>query len=426
MIVAPSTQLRTLLLYAQDNQGLGHITRTLTIARHLLARHPNCVAYIATKSPLAGFTLPERCDFIKLPILLHPPPCTSQWTVDQQKAAKQHLRKIRGQMLRDAALGLAPDLVLVDHEPLGSKGEFRDGLRALKAERPTTRFVCGLRDIQDDAARIRALWEEVGVYDALENLYDGIAVYGSPKLYDVAAAYAIPPSVQSKLHYCGYIVRDPPAFDAGALRQRHGLPDNGPVVLAAVGSGYDGYPVLEAARAAVERLQARFPGLHAILVTGPFMPADKQARLQAQATATCRVVSWADNFELMAVADAVVSMGGYNSVCEALAQARPLVIVPRATHKKVEQRIRAETLAARGLARWVHPRELTGERLAQALEWALRCDRKAHARRVREIIPSFDGAVCLTNYLSRWLGAAQPEPEPQDVYAASTYAGGVA
>src|SRR2546425_1664846 len=161
MIVAPSTQLRTLLLYAQDNQGLGHITRTLTIARHLLARHPNCVAYIATKSPLSGFTLPERCDFIKLPILLHPPPCTSQWTVDQQKAAKQHLRKIRGQMLRDAALGLAPDLVLVDHEPLGSKGEFRDGLRALKDERPATRFVCGLRDIQDDAARIRALWQEV-------------------------------------------------------------------------------------------------------------------------------------------------------------------------------------------------------------------------------------------------------------------------
>src|SRR5947199_8209961 len=282
MIVAPSTQLRTLLLYSHDNQGLGHITRTLTIARHLLARHPNCVAYIATKSPLAGFTLPERCDFIKLPILLHPPPCTSQWTVDQEKAAKQHFRKMRGQMLRDAALGLAPDLVLVDHEPLGSKGEFRDGLRALKAERPTTRFVCGLRDIQDDAVHIRALWQEVGVYDALENLYDGIAVYGSPNLYDVAAAYAIPPSVQSKLHYCGYIVRDPPAFDAGALRQRHGLPDNGPVVLAAVGSGYDGYPVLEAARAGVERRETKFPDTLYILVAGANMQGDKQSRLHEQ------------------------------------------------------------------------------------------------------------------------------------------------
>jgi len=393
---------RTLLCYAQDNRGLGHINRTLTIVRQVLATYPSFVAYVVTKSRLTNnFILPRRCDFIKLPTRLTPE--TSQQTAEEEEESTRHFRSIRARILREAALGLSPELVLVDHEPLGSKGEFREGLRALKADRPTTRFVCGLRDIQDDAGRIRALWQEVGVYDALENLYDGIAVYGSPKLYDVAAAYAIPPSVQSKLHYCGYIVRDPPAFDAGALRQRHGLPDNGPVVLAAVGSGYDGYPVLEAAQAAVERLQARFPGLVAILVTGPFMPPDQQAALQSRATNSCRVVSRADTFQLMAAADAIVSMGGYNSVCEALAVARPLVIVPRATHK-IEQQIRAETLAAQGLARWVHPKELNGESLAEALEWALRCDRPSHARRVREIIPSFDGAARLTAFLSRWLG----------------------
>ena len=232
MLASRSTPVRTLLLYAQDDRGLGHVNRTLTIARHLLAAYPNCVAYIATKSPLAGFTLPERCDYIKLPTLLTSR--TIQQTEDEQEAAKQHFRKVRGQILRDAALGLAPDLVLVDHEPLGSKGEFREGLWALKAARPATRFVCGLRDIMDDAARIRALWHEVGVYDALENLYDGIAVYGSPNLYDVAEAYAIPDSVRHKLHYCGYVVRHPPAADPAELREQHGLPRNGPLVLATV------------------------------------------------------------------------------------------------------------------------------------------------------------------------------------------------
>src|SRR5205809_728360 len=176
-----------------------------------------------------------------------------------------------------------------------------------------------------------------------------------------------------------------------------------PFVLATVGSGSDGYPVLAAAREALERLQATIPELCAILVTGPFMPAAQQAMLQARASAACRVVSGADTFELMAAADAVVSMGGYNSVCEALAVARPLMIVPRATHK-VEQQIRAETLAARGLAWCIHPNDLSGPRLAEALEWALRCDRQAHARLVRQIIPSFDGAARLTAYLSRWLG----------------------
>ena len=59
-------QVRTILLYAQDNRGLGHINRTLTIARHILAAYPNLVAYLATKSRItSNFILPERCDYIK-------------------------------------------------------------------------------------------------------------------------------------------------------------------------------------------------------------------------------------------------------------------------------------------------------------------------------------------------------------------------
>src|SRR5213082_3977874 len=252
---------RTLLLYAQDRQGLGHITRSLTIARHLLARYPSAVVYLVTKSALAGhFTLPERCDYIKLPSLLTPDGW--QGTALEEEDAKQHFRELRGTILRDAALGLAPDLVLVDHEPLGAKGEFAAGLRALKAACPATRFVFGLRDIMNDPERIREQWRELGVYDALEHLYDGIAVYGSPALYDVADAYDIPAAVQPKLHYCGYVVRDPPTLDREAVRRAHGVPPGGPLIAATVGSGSDGFPVLEAAQAAVERLGAHVPELH--------------------------------------------------------------------------------------------------------------------------------------------------------------------
>ena len=402
MLTAPT---RTLLLYAQDHKGLGHITRTLTIARHVLAAHPNAIVYVATESPITrDFVLPERCDYIKLPTRLTPraPP-----TYPGDGAEDTRFRRLRAQLLRDVALGLAPDLVLVDHEPLGHKGEFRDGLTALKQQCPSTKFVFGLRDIMDDIGRIRGQWRELGVYEALEQVYDGIAVYGQPDLFDVAEAYAIPESVRPKLHYCGYVVRDIPATDPADLRRRYGLPERGPLLAASVGSGSDGYPVLDAACTALERLRRTFPDLVAVLVTGPFMPARERALLEARATATCRVVREADTLELMAAADAILGMGGYNSVIEALAAARPLVIVPRSTHK-VEQQIRAETLAAQGLAQWVHPKDLNGagggEPLVAALDWALRRDRAEHARRVREVIPSFDGAHRLTAYLEPWLG----------------------
>src|ERR671923_2514611 len=237
MTAVRSPGTRTVLLYAQDRQGLGHITRSLTIARHLLARYPNAVAYLATKSALAShFGLPDRFDYIKLPTRLRP---AAQRTALEEKDAKRHLRELRAALLRELALGLAPDLVLVDHEPLGAKGEFTTGLRALKAARPDTRFVFGLRDIMDDPERIRAQWRELGVYEALEQLYDGIAVYGSPALHDVADAYAIPPSVRAKLQYCSYVVREPSRLRGDAVRARYGLPLDGPLVVATAGSGSD-------------------------------------------------------------------------------------------------------------------------------------------------------------------------------------------
>lgn len=416
MIAYRSTQVRTLLLYAQDSRGLGHITRTLAIVRHVLEAYPDVVAYIATRSDFAHtYTLPHRCDYVKLPSRQTPPHI--ERSPEDDELSKAHFRALRGTILRDAALGLAPDLVLVDHEPLGTNGEFKAGLWALKQESPHTRFVFGLRDIMDDPERIRAEWRELGVYEALEHLFDGIAVYGSPHLFDPATAYALPHSASAKLHYCGYVVRDPPAVDPGETRRRYELPESGPVVLATVGSGYDGYPVLDAALTALERVHAQRPELRAILVTGPFMPPDAQESLRSRANGFCRVVTTADTFELMAAADAIVSMGGYNSVCEALAVGRPLVIVPRATHK-VEQKIRAELLVDRGLARCVLPQVLDADAVASGLDWALSLDRDRHASHVREVVPAFDGATRTTAYLSRWLGQPQPTPHHADTVQA--------
>ena len=393
--------IRTVLFYAQDTRGLGHITRTLTIANHVLETFSNCVAYVVTRSKVARDSFwPHRCDYVKLPSRRTPK--SVQRTPEDEQASIVQFRNLRSRILTDVALGLAPDIVLVDHEPLGSTGEFKEGLWALKERSPGTRFVFGLRDIMDDPDRVRDDWKEMGVYDALENLYDGIAVFGSPSLYDVGESYAIPERVRAKLHYCGYVVRDFPAAAAAEIRAQHGIPADGRLVMASVGSGRDGYEVLRHARAAIARLQDRNPDLFAVMVTGPLMPDEETAELETWATPRCRVEPVADNFQLMAVADATVCMGGYNTVCEGLSTACPMVIVPRATHK-VEQLIRAELLAERGLARCVHPAHATVESMVEALEWALARDRRTQARKVREVLPSFDGAAQLTGYLSPWL-----------------------
>src|SRR5207249_1090354 len=85
-----------------------------------------------TRIPVIGeFALPERCDYLKLPRRMSP--TTMVETEAEHEAAIDHFRiHVRSRILREAALSLVPDLVLVDHEPLGRKGEFREGLYALK------------------------------------------------------------------------------------------------------------------------------------------------------------------------------------------------------------------------------------------------------------------------------------------------------
>lgn len=73
---------------------------------------------------------------------------------------------------------------------------------------------------------------------------------------------------------------------------------------------------------------------------------------------------------LMRAAALVVAMGGYNTVCELVASGTKGLIVPRA-QPRLEQHIRAQAFAARGLVSMVPASEATPARLAAAIERAL-------------------------------------------------------
>jgi predicted glycosyltransferase len=73
-----------------------------------------------------------------------------------------------------------------------------------------------------------------------------------------------------------------------------------------------------------------------------------------------------DMMSLMAAADVVVAMGGYNTVCELLTLRKRAVLVPRVLPGQ-EQAIRAERMAALGLVRTLHPSRLTPEALMAAI-----------------------------------------------------------
>src|SRR5438552_15422158 len=147
-----------------------------------------------------------------------------------------------------------------------------------------------------------------------------------------------------------------------------GLPA-GELVVCLLGGGQDGAALAEAFASAPLP-----PNTNGIILTGPFMPADVQARLMhaAKLQSRMRVIEFLpEPAVLVNAADRIIAMGGYNTVCEVLSFEKPALIVPR-TRPRREQWIRAQRLAALGLIDVLDPDELSPAALGNWMKSQIR------------------------------------------------------
>ncbi len=343
-MAAPATY--NILMYSHDTYGLGHLRRTMAIAEHLRQRGVNIL--ILTGSPLAGrYETPEGVDFVRIPGMIKK--TNEEYLPLSIKINARHALNIRRNIIVATAKAFQPHLFIVDKVPMGLRREVIPTLKWLRRRQPRTRTILGLRDIMDDAASTTREWAEKGVYDVLEQYYSEIWVYGNRDIYDPIAEYAIPPSVSGKMVFTGYIPRHvPSAQSMTQVRREERLLPGEKLVVVTTGGGGDGYPLMDAYLGMLEAGGA--PPHRAMFVSGPFMPKpQREAVARRAAAAGARFHHFYRRMEtLMGLADAVVTMGGYNTTCEILSQGKPCLVVPRET-PRLEQRIRAEALSARGL-----------------------------------------------------------------------------
>lgn len=101
-----------------------------------------------------------------------------------------------------------------------------------------------------------------------------------------------------------------------------------------------------------------------VVVTGPFMPSNCSQEVTRKAESLGFITLKFHRYmeALIGAAQAVVSMGGYNTLCEIASQKKPSLIVPRVVPRE-EQLIRAEVLCARGFCDYLKPSELVPEML---------------------------------------------------------------
>ena len=329
------------LFYSHNGVGVGHLQRQLDLAKAYRARCPDASVLLATGSHAAAmFEFPDGIDFVKLPSIVMVDRYRT-WRSRDLPLPLNDVVQLRSDLLEHIVDGFAPDLLVADFMPAGPYGELLPALDRL--ERRGGAAIAGFRDVIDEPEFVRELWEETGVYDVLRNRYSAVCVYGDRAMTDFERDYGLD-ELADRLHYCGYLGRSP--------RQASDLPlYHRPFVVASCGGGVDGAQVIETFLHAAGPLARERDGTF-LAVTGPLMPYEEHQRLsrlaEAQGVGVRRVVP-----ELrahLAMADCVVSMPGYNTVCDVISFQRPAVLVPRLGPSH-EQLLRGERLEEWGAAR---------------------------------------------------------------------------
>jgi predicted glycosyltransferase len=365
-------------LFTHDAYGLGHIRRSVRILRALAERRPHASLLLITGSPFNPLmrALPANADVVKIPTIVTSGDVENRPSMLTLGVAE--LASLRGEITRRTLEAFEPDVFLVDNFPLGVRLELLPTLRALRQSR--TRTALGLRDVVDPPEKVRRDWSRDGLYDIAERYYDRVLVYGMREALDAADAYGFSEDLAKRLRYCGYVTESA-TNTRPAAEVRRALGVEGHYVLATVGGGGDGRPLIETFLDAM-RL---FPGRTAVIATGEFMAdSDRDAVARAASKLPGAIVRrHVDDLpSAMAAADLVVAMGGYNTSAEILAVGARAVIVPRnwrsgehnakgATGVDAEQLVRAEGLARLGAVQMADPRQFSSDTLAAAMKRAL-------------------------------------------------------
>jgi len=353
-----------IMTYSHDGFGLGHLRRNTTIASQLANELPMSSILMLIGCPTgAVFKLPPGVDFMKLPSVIKRD--TGVWHPLRLRIGLDKTKALRTATIHEVAHVLHPQLLLVDHVPVGVWGELLPVLEMLKRRDDAPIIVLGLRDIMDRPEVTRMLWEREGAYKAIRRYYDEIFIYGCQEVFDTSSQYGLEREFAPTTHYCGYVCTKEPYKSKEQMRKELQVEQR--LIVVTGGGGVDAYPMMQTCMKALRLLGPR-AGVETIFISGPLMDNEQCERLREEAKGQkVRVLTHVEDcLSYLNAADLVVTMAGYNSLGQVLQLRKKSLVVPR-SGPSAEQQMRARLFAQRGLADVIYPWELSPKKMAGKL-----------------------------------------------------------
>ncbi len=357
----PTTGRARVLHYSHHSTGLGHLVRSLAIARAIAERSD--VLFCSGGPVPSGLAVPHGLRLVTLPPIgtgdggaltsLDP-----RYSLDDAWDARR-------QQLLECFEAFDPDAVVIELFPFGRRKFARELLALLERARQgrPRAVVSSVRDLLVDAHPEKKRHDDEAA-ERLDAHFDAVIVHGDPRFARLEETFrpSVFPSVP--VYYSGFV--SPPTPVAPEVRRPC-------QVLVSAGGGMNGMRLfstaLEAHRATLGPM-----GLRTRIVTGPFLRAGSYEVLAKQSRSVdgLSVERFVPDLA-SAIAESAVSVSqcGYNTSIDLLRAGVPAVVVPYDEDGETEQWARARRLEALGVVGLLPAGRLSQKALADAVLGAL-------------------------------------------------------
>jgi len=382
-----------ILFYCQYVWGMGHLFRSIEVARAL----SDYKVFLVAGGQEIDINLPEHVNLVRLPGLYMDEHFTTLIPEDPDKTLED-IQRQRKEILFGLCEKHKPDLLIIELYPFGRTifgFELQPLLDSIHQGRfGKTKIVCSLRDVLVEKRDPR-MYEE-RVLNHLNAHFDLLLIHSDPALMPLDETFSRVNDIQIPIFYTGFVTRKVKADAGEKLRRELAMGVEEKLIVASAGGGRSGYKLLSNVIEAVHLLSRTLP-IQLEMFTGPFRDDGEFRKLSAHSTKGIRIRRFTQRFlDYLSAADVSVSLAGYNTCMNLLVTRIPALVYPYL--RQQEQPIRVAKIKDFLPMKILQDPDLGPHALGGHIQQMLGVSRLSD-----RVALNLDGAENTARYLTEWI-----------------------